>query len=83
MVYRSVEKTGRLIIITEDTEVVCFAEHILRKVLDNCFYSLKTQPKIITAHNLPCGLATPLEEEIIPSVQRVRTEVLEYLGEEF
>ncbi len=63
----SVQKTGRLLIVNEDTEVTNFAEHVLRKVMDECFYALKVKPEILMGANVPgIGLAETLEEASVP-----------------
>ena len=82
MVFESVRKTGRLMIVSEDTEVVSFAEHILRRVVECCFYDLKVKPRIIGALNLPCGLAHNLENFIIPTVGKIKTNLSELSREE-
>ena len=40
----SVKKTGRLLIVNEDTEVTNFGEHLLRRAIDEFFYDLKVRP---------------------------------------
>ena len=40
MISASVLKTGRLLIVNEDTEVTNFGEHLLRRVVDEHFYDL-------------------------------------------
>ena len=44
---QSVLKTGRLLIVNEDTEVTNFGEHLLRRVVENHFYDLLVQPRLL------------------------------------
>ena len=41
----SVVKTGRVLIVNEDTEVTNFGEHLLRRVIDEHFYDLLVRPR--------------------------------------
>src|SRR5262249_23313110 len=43
----SVQKTGRLLIVNEDTEVTNFGEHLLRRVIDQHFYDLLVRPRVL------------------------------------
>jgi 2-oxoisovalerate dehydrogenase E1 component beta subunit len=75
----SVEKTGRLLVVNEDTEVTNFGEHLIRRVIDECFYSLEAPPKLLAGANTPgIGLAWPLEAASVPqedSIERAMFEV--------
>lgn len=63
----SIQKTGRFMVVNEDTEVTNFGEHLIRRVLDEHFYSLQAAPKLLAGANTPgIGLAPPLEEAQIP-----------------
>ncbi len=81
-IFASVEKTGRLLIVNEDTEVTNFGEHILRRVIDDCFYALKVKPILLAGANVPgVGLAEPLEEASIPTLEAVTSALKELLEE--
>ena len=43
----SVLKTGRVLIVNEDTEVTNFGEHLLRRVIDEHFYDLLVRPRVL------------------------------------
>jgi 2-oxoisovalerate dehydrogenase E1 component beta subunit len=47
MISESVQKTGRVLIVNEDTEVTNFGEHLLRRVIDEHFYDLAVRPRTI------------------------------------
>ena len=53
LVSASVVKTGRLLIVNEDTEVTNFGEHLLRRVIDDHFYDLSVRPRCLMGKHLP------------------------------
>jgi len=81
-IFASVRKTGRVLILSEDSEVTNFGEHILRRIVEECFYSLKVKPIFMGGANVPgVGLAEPLEEATIPQVEHVAEALKELLEE--
>lgn len=63
----SVEKTGRLLVVNEDTEVTNFGEHVIRRVLDEAFYALECKPELLAGLDVPgVGLAWGYEENSVP-----------------
>src|SRR3954454_11427391 len=52
----SVLKTGRVLIVNEDTEVTNFGEHLLRRVIDELFYDLLVRPRVLMGQHVP-GIA--------------------------
>ncbi len=63
----SVKKTGRLLVVNEDTEVTNFGEHVIRKVVDQCFYELLAPPRLLAGVDVPgVGLAWGYEKHSIP-----------------
>ncbi len=70
----SVEKTGRVIFVNEDTEVSNFGEHLVYRVTQELFYNLLARPKVVAGKNLPgIGLHANLEDNSVPQ----RNEILE------
>lgn len=66
-VFASVRKTGRLLVVNEDTEVTNFGEHVMRRVTDTCFYELLAPPKLVAGLDVPgVGLAWGYEKHSIP-----------------
>ena len=49
----SVQKTGRVLIVNEDTEVTNFGEHLLRRVIDEHFYDLLVRPRVLLGKHVP------------------------------
>lgn len=63
----SIEKTGRFLVVNEDTEVTNFGEHLIRRASEECFYFLQAPPKLLAGANLPgIGLADNLENASVP-----------------
>lgn len=64
---RSVEKTRRVLVINEDSEVTNFGEHLIRRIGDEMFYLLEARPRLLAAANTPgVGLSPPLEAATVP-----------------
>lgn len=64
---RSVRKTGRVAVINEDTELTNFGEHIIRRIVESCFYELAAPPMLLAGANVPgIGLSEPLEYASVP-----------------
>jgi 2-oxoisovalerate dehydrogenase E1 component beta subunit len=63
----SIEKTGRVIFLNEDTEVTNFGEHLIRRTTEELFYQLLAPPKLLAGKFVPgIGLADPLETASVP-----------------
>jgi len=70
---RSVEKTGRVLIINEDTEVSNFGEHLLRRIIDEHFYDLLVKPRLLLGKHLPgIGLNQVYESNTVPQLEHIR-----------
>ncbi len=75
-VYRSVRKTGRCLILNEDTPICNIGEHIHRKVVDNCFYELTAKPRVKAGANVPgVGLNVNLENASVPQIADIVAEI--------
>ncbi|MCI0464732.1 MAG: alpha-ketoacid dehydrogenase subunit beta [Gemmataceae bacterium] len=69
----SVAKTGRVLIVNEDTEVTNFGEHLLRRVVDQHFYDLLVRPRVLLGKHLPgIGLNQEYEKNSVPQLQQVK-----------
>jgi 2-oxoisovalerate dehydrogenase E1 component beta subunit len=78
----SVEKTGRVLFVNEDTEVTNFAEHLLYRTTQELFYHLLGRPRILAGKNLPgVGLNPILENASVPQKLDVVNEVLDMMKE--
>ncbi len=78
-VCRSVEKTGRCGLVIQAPLVSSFAEHVAYEVQRQAFRALKKPVEIISAYAVPPPMAAPLENENIPSPERIYRSVREMM----
>ena len=76
----SVEKTGRLVIVDEDTPRCSLATDIAALAADEAFYSLEAPIKRITAPHTPVPFSPTLEQAYIPSQERVVATIQEIMS---
>jgi 2-oxoisovalerate dehydrogenase E1 component beta subunit len=70
---QSVTKTGRFLAVNEDTEVTNFGEHLLRRVIDEHFYSLLVRPRVLQGKHVPgIGLNQIYERHSVPQLPEVK-----------
>jgi 2-oxoisovalerate dehydrogenase E1 component beta subunit len=82
LIKSSIEKTGRVLFVNEDTEVTNFAEHLSYRVCQELFYQLLARPRVVAGKNLPgIGLAAPLEEVSVPQVSEIKQAAIEIMEE--
>jgi 2-oxoisovalerate dehydrogenase E1 component beta subunit len=80
---RSVLKTGRVLIVNEDTEVTNFGEHLLRRVIDEHFYDLVVRPRVLLGKHVPgIGLNQVYEQNSVPQLPGIRAAMLAVATEE-
>jgi 2-oxoisovalerate dehydrogenase E1 component beta subunit len=69
----SVMKTGRVLIVNEDTEVTNFGEHLLRRVVDAHFYDLLVRPRVLMGRHVPgIGLNKEYEQNTVPQLRQIK-----------
>ena len=77
MMSRSIEKTGRVMLVNEDTEVTNFGEHLLRRVLEEHFYDLLVKPRLVQGKHVPgIGLNQVYETNSVPQLDGIRDTML-------
>ncbi|MGA9520929.1 MAG: transketolase C-terminal domain-containing protein [Myxococcaceae bacterium] len=68
----SVRKTGKVLYVNEDTEVTNFGEHLIRRTVEEHFYSLLAAPKLLAGKFIPgIGLADTLEMASVPQLSDI------------
>lgn len=78
----SVSKTGRVLIVNEDTEVTNFGEHLLRRIIDQHFYDLKVRPRILLGKHVPgIGLNQNYERNSVPQLPHILSTLRELTTE--
>ncbi len=78
----SIQKTGRVVFVNEDTEVTNFAEHLVYRTTQELFYELMARPQVVAGKHLPgIGLHPNLEDASVPQkhdiVQAIRSAIEE------
>jgi 2-oxoisovalerate dehydrogenase E1 component beta subunit len=70
----SAMKTGRVLIVNEDTEVTNFGEHLLRRVVEEHFYDLLVRPRVLLGKHLPgIGLNQVYEQNTVPQLPQIKS----------
>jgi len=78
----SVSKTGRVLIVNEDTEVTNFGEHLLRRVVDEHFYDLLVRPRVLLGQHVPgIGLNQVYEQNSVPQLPNIKEAMREVATE--
>ncbi|WP_373045193.1 alpha-ketoacid dehydrogenase subunit beta [Vulgatibacter sp.] len=74
MVKASIEKTGKVLYVNEDTEITNFGEHLIRRTVDELFFKLMAAPKLVAGKHVPgIGLSDPLERASVPQSDDIVT----------
>jgi len=82
MISESIQKTGRVVFVNEDTEVTNFGEHLIRRTVDELFYHLEARPKLVAGAFVPgVGMADPLEMASVPQLSSIVEAVREVAHE--
>src|SRR5260370_13854858 len=69
----SVQKTGRILIVNEDTEVTNFGEHLLRRLVEELFYDLLVRPRVLFGKHAPGMCLNPVyEQNTVPQGQTIK-----------
>jgi len=78
----SIRKTGRVLFLNEDTEIVNFGEHLLRRTIDELFYELKARPRLLASQAVPgIGLSPVFEAATVPQKKDVEQALKDLLAE--
>ena len=78
-IYSSVKKTGKLIVLQEDSLFGGIASDIAALVMENCFHYLDAPVKRVGSLDTPIPFAKNLEDMYLPK-ERFKTELLELLA---
>jgi pyruvate dehydrogenase E1 component beta subunit len=70
-IYKSVQKTGRLVVVDETVLRYGTQGHIISEVTENFFFSLDAPPNKVGIRNSPIPFCPPLEKEVLPSTERI------------
>lgn len=82
MIKSSVQKTGRVLFVNEDTEVTNFGEHLSYRVVQELFYHLLARPQVLAGKNVPgIGLHPHLEEASVPQKHDIEIAIRQICAE--
>lgn len=82
LIKASIQKTGRVLFVNEDTEVTNFGEHLAYRATMELFYELMARPRVLAGKNVPgIGLHPNLEEASVPHLEDILHEARELLAE--
>jgi pyruvate dehydrogenase E1 component beta subunit len=75
-IVRSVRKTGRLVVVDEDTARCGVGAEIGAQVMEHCFDALRAPVARVANPNLPVPYSPPLERAVLPSTDAIRSAIL-------
>jgi pyruvate dehydrogenase E1 component beta subunit len=76
----SIRKTGRLVVIDEAGPMYGFSGEIMAVACEECFDSLDAPPLRICSLPVPHPFSPPLENEMIPTVDRIASKIREFVA---
>ncbi|MCO6495684.1 MAG: tungsten formylmethanofuran dehydrogenase [Bacteroidetes bacterium] len=72
LIYNTIKKHGKALVLTEETQRNSFAEAIAGRVSETCFQFLDAPIKVLGAANLPAvAMNKRLEAEMLPNAEKV------------
>jgi 2-oxoisovalerate dehydrogenase E1 component len=80
LIVKSVQKTGRLLVVCQAPLTGCFGEHIAYRAQERAFDAMKGPARIVAAHDVPPPMAAPLEAENLPSPEKVLRNIRQMVG---
>jgi 2-oxoisovalerate dehydrogenase E1 component len=78
-VLASIQKTGKLLVVHEDTRTAGFAGEIIATVTSEAFTFLDASIKRIATPDIPIPYNIPMMNAVVPSVERISQQVQEIL----
>ncbi len=79
MVFNSVQKTNRVIVLHEDSVTLGWGAEIVARITAECFDHLDAPVLRVGAKDCFVASAAPLEDEVLPSVEDLRSAVVHLL----
>ena len=81
MIFSTVKKHGKCILVTEEPKNCSFAQSLAGKIQQNCFSFLDAPIQVIGSENLPAiSLNSILEEAMLPNAKKVSKLIKETLN---
>ncbi len=79
-IMKSVKKTGKCLVVTEEPSNNSFALALAGKIQESCFQFLDAPVMTIGSENVPAVPLNSTLEETMPSVEKVKTKIKELLN---
>jgi len=79
-IVRSVRKTGRLVVVDEDTERCGVGAEIGAQVMERAFEALKAPVGRVANPNLPVPYSPPLERAVLPDAEKIQEAIMRTLA---
>ena len=79
-IFRSVRKTGRLVVVSEDVLSCGFAGEVMARVVENCFDALKAPPQRVCTPDTPIPFAPEAESFVLPNEEWIARAVRKTVG---
>jgi pyruvate/2-oxoglutarate/acetoin dehydrogenase E1 component len=79
-IFESVRRTGRLVIVHEDTLTGGWGAELAAQAADHCVHYLETGIKRVATSDVPMPYAPVLERAVIPSVERIGAVIRELVS---
>ncbi|MHC4415236.1 MAG: alpha-ketoacid dehydrogenase subunit beta [Planctomycetota bacterium] len=76
----SVRKTGRLVVVDEDTERCGIGAEIAMQVMERAFEALQAPIQRVGNPNLPVPYSPPLEQAVLPCAEKIEEAILRTLA---
>ena len=80
-IVKSVEKTGRLLVVQECSESQGLGNQVISQAVRQCSASFRCRPKLLAAPNVPVPFAPQLESYCRPSAEKILTCIEQMLPE--
>lgn len=72
---RSVRKTGRLVVASEDALTCGFASEVVARVSESCHEALRAAPRRVSAMDAPMPFAPEAEKFVLPSEEKIEAAI--------
>jgi len=78
-IWTSVRKTGRLVIVHEDTLTGGWGAEVAARCAEECLFSLEAPVRRIATFDTPLPFTPVLEQAVVPGVERIQAVIRELM----
>ena len=76
-IWGSVRRTGRLVIVHEDTLTGGWGAEVAARAAAECLFDLEAPIRRVASYDVPMPAAPSLEDAVVPSVERIAATIRE------